>query len=121
VKRSIARAKAEGMEVLLDFHLSDTWTDPGRQIVPVAWAEVVDDQRLLQDSLYNYVFNTLMEVDADSLLPNMVQVGNETNKGILQSEADDAAGWSLDWPRNAALFNTGIRAVREASTASGKD
>jgi arabinogalactan endo-1,4-beta-galactosidase len=121
VKRSIARAKAEGMEVLLDFHLSDTWTDPGRQIAPAAWAEVVDDQRLLQDSLYNYVFNTLMELDADSLLPNMVQVGNETNKGILQSEADDAAGWSLDWPRNAALFNTGIRAVREASTVSGKE
>jgi arabinogalactan endo-1,4-beta-galactosidase len=121
VKRSIARAKAEEMEVLLDFHLSDTWTDPSRQIVPAAWAEVVDDQSLLQDSLYNYVFNTLMELDADSLLPNMVQVGNETNKGILQSEADDAAGWALDWPRNAALFNTAIRAVREASIASGKD
>jgi len=121
VKRSIARAKENNMEVLLDFHLSDTWTDPSRQIVPAAWAGVVDDPPVLKDSLYNYVYQTLLELDADSLLPDMVQVGNETNKGIMQSEADDAAGWALDWPRNAALFNTGIKAVRDAAAFAGKD
>lgn len=121
VKRSIARAREQGMDVLLDFHLSDTWADPGRQIVPAAWAGVVDNLPVLQDSLYNYVYRSLLELDAAGLLPEMVQVGNETNKGILQSEAADAAGWALDWPRNAALFNTGIRAVRDAAALAGKE
>jgi len=121
VKRSIARAKENGMSVLLDFHLSDTWTDPSRQIVPAAWASVVDDLPALEDSLYNYVHATLLALDVDSLLPDMVQIGNETNKGIMQSEAADAAGWALDWPRNAALFNRGIRAVRDVETETGKE
>ncbi|MFT5999210.1 MAG: arabinogalactan endo-1,4-beta-galactosidase [Neolewinella sp.] len=121
IKRSIARAKEQGMDVLLDFHLSDTWADPGRQIVPAAWAGVVNDLPKLQDSLYNYVYSTLMALDTDSLLPDMVQIGNETNKGIMQSEAADAAGWALDWPRNAALFNRGIKAVRDVESATGKD
>ncbi len=120
VKKSIARAKQAGMAVLLDFHLSDTWADPGRQIVPAAWAGVVDQLPLLQDSLYNYVHGTMMELAAEDLLPTMVQVGNETNKGILQSAAADAAGWALDWPRNAALFNRAIRAIRDVETATGQ-
>lgn len=121
VKRSIARAKEHGMNVLLDFHLSDTWADPSRQIVPAAWASVVDDLPVLEDSLYNYVQATLMALDADSLLPDMVQIGNETNKGIMQSETADGAGWALDWPRNAALFNRGIKAVRDVEAATGKE
>lgn len=115
VKRSIARAKAAGMAVLLDFHFSDTWTDPSRQIVPAAWADVVDDLPVLKDSLYRYVTTSLSALAAEDLLPDMVQVGNETNKGIMQSAAADAAGWALDWPRNAALFNEAIRAIREVA------
>ncbi len=53
VKRSIQRAKGEGMKVLLDFHLSDTWADPGNQVVPAAWSAVVDSLDRLKDSLYN--------------------------------------------------------------------
>lgn len=121
VKRAIARAKEQGQSVLLDFHLSDTWADPSRQIVPAAWAGVVDDLALLQDSLYNYVYGTLTELQAERLLPEMVQIGNETNKGILQSEAADAAGWALDWPRNAVLFNTAIRAVRAVADEASTD
>ncbi|MEL7163344.1 MAG: glycosyl hydrolase 53 family protein, partial [Bacteroidota bacterium] len=105
VKRSIRRAKDAGMEVLLDFHLSDFWADPERQLVPTAWAAVVDDLPVLRDSLYNYVKATLEELAEEDLLPEMIQVGNETNKGILQSAAANEAGWALDWPRNAALFN----------------
>lgn len=116
VKRSIARAKEADMDVLLDFHFSDFWVDPGRQIVPAAWAAVVDDLPVLQDSLYNYVRATLLELHAENLLPELIQIGNETNKGIMQSEAADAAGWVLDWPRNAALFNRAIEAVRSVET-----
>lgn len=120
VKRSIARARGAGMAVLLDFHLSDFWADPSRQWVPAAWAGVVDDLPLLQDSLYNYIYATLMELHAQGLLPEMVQLGNETNRGILLSQEVNDAGWVLDWDRNAALFNTGLRAIRDAEQATGQ-
>lgn len=111
VKKSIARAKAQDMAVLLDFHLSDNWADPSKQLVPAAWLGVVDNLVLLQDSLYNYIYATLSELATANLLPEMVQIGNETNRGILLSPEDNQT-WTLDWERNAALFNKAIAAVR---------
>ncbi len=120
VKRAILRAKAENMAVLLDFHLSDFWADPNRQILPKAWASVVDKLPVLQDSLYRYVYSTLNALNDAGLMPEMVQVGNETNRGILLSEATNNAGWTLNWSRNAALFNTAIKAVRDVAAQTGK-
>ncbi len=121
VKKAITRAKAEGMHVLLDFHLSDNWADPGKQVIPAAWAAVVDDLPVLKDSLYNYVYHVLTQLHAEDLLPEMVQIGNETNRGILLSQAVNNAGWTLNWNRNSQLFNRAIDAVRDVETASGKD
>ena len=115
VKRAIARAKAQEMEVLLDFHLSDNWADPDKQVVPAAWLSVVDDTEVLADSLYNYIFQTLEDLQGEDLLPEMIQIGNETNKGILLSPEDNVT-WTLDWLRNATLFNKAIRAVRDFET-----
>jgi arabinogalactan endo-1,4-beta-galactosidase len=112
VKISIAKAKKQGMNVLLDFHFSDNWADPKHQVVPDAWANIVDDLDILKDSLYQYVYSTLTVLNKENLLPEMVQIGNETNKGILQSEKDNET-WKLDWERNAILFNQGIKAVRD--------
>lgn len=120
VRKSILRAKAAGMNVLLDFHLSDTWADPGRQLVPNAWLGVVNNLPLLKDSLYNYVSKTLLDLNSEGLLPEMVQIGNETNRGILLSPAVDAAGWSLDWNRNSQLFKRAIEAVRDVENSTGK-
>ncbi len=120
VSKSIWRAKANGMKVLLDFHLSDTWADPSHQIVPAAWLGVVDNLPLLKDSLYNYISKTLLYLDQEGLLPEMVQIGNETNKGILLSPPVDAAGWSLNWTRNSQLFKRAIQAVRDVETSTGK-
>lgn len=119
VKRSSRRAKAAGMKILLDFHLSDFWADPSRQWVPEAWLAVVDDLPVLQDSLYRYVYGTLMSLHEEGLLPELVQVGNETNRGIMLAPEVNDAGWVLDWPRNSALFNTAIQAVRDAEQAAG--
>src|SRR5687768_4575905 len=83
VRLSIMRAKAEGMDVLLDFHLSDTWADPSHQVIPAAWLPVVDNLPALQDSVYNYIYSTLGKLATEGLLPEIVQIGNETNKGIL--------------------------------------
>lgn len=121
VKRAIARAKAVQNHVLLDFHLSDNWADPSKQVVPAAWAAVVDDLPLLKDSLYNYITHVLTALHTEGLLPEMVQIGNETNRGILLSQEQNDAGWVLDWPRNSQLFNTAIRAVRDVEQATGKD
>ena len=120
VKRSIQRAKSAGMQVLLDFHLSDNWADPGKQLVPAAWLPVVNNLPVLKDSLYNYISNTLLALDQEDLLPEMVQIGNETNKGILLSPEDNAADWTLDWNRNAQLFNRAIEAVRAVELGTGK-
>lgn len=112
VKKSIRRAKAQKMQVLLDFHYSDTWADPGRQDIPKAWAEI-KDLNILGDSIYNYTYKTLITLSKENLLPEMVQVGNETNSEILQpaGKAKD----SIDWKRNSFLFNKGLKAVRDAS------
>ncbi|MEK7256446.1 MAG: glycosyl hydrolase 53 family protein, partial [Bacteroidota bacterium] len=121
MRKSILRAKAAGMQVLLDFHLSDAWADPSKQRVPKAWEGVVDNLPLLKDSLYNYVSKTLLALDAEGLLPEMVQIGNETNKGILLSPQQDAGGWILDWNRNSQLFKTAIQAVRDVENSTGKN
>jgi arabinogalactan endo-1,4-beta-galactosidase len=120
VKRSIERAKQNNLKVLLDFHLSDNWADPSKQLVPSAWLPVVNNIELLKDSLYNYIYQTLTILNEDNLLPEMVQIGNETNKGILLSPQDNA-GWTLNWERNALLFNTAIQAVKDVETSMGKD
>ena len=113
VRLAIMRAKAEGLQVLLDFHLSDNWADPSKQVAPAAWHPVLDNLPVLQDSLYNYIYSTLNQLAVQNLLPELVQIGNETNKGILQSQEDNDSGWKLDWDRNAPLFNSAIAAIRE--------
>lgn len=120
VRKSILRAKAANMQVLLDFHLSDNWADPQKQRVPAAWEGLVNNLPLLKDSLYNYVYQTLLSLHADGLLPDMVQIGNETNKGILLSPQQDAGGWVLDWNRNSQLFKRAIEAVRDVEAQTGQ-
>ena len=117
VKKSIRRAKSANMRVLLDFHYSDIWADPGRQDIPKAWSTITD-QNILGDSLYGYTLNTLLSLNKEGLLPEMVQVGNEINSEILQPQGK--AKPVIDWKRNASLLNKGIAAVREASSKSGK-
>ena len=119
VRLSISRAKTSGFQTLLDFHLSDTWADPGHQVVPAAWAAVVDDQQLLADSLYNYIYQTLTLLGNEGLLPDIVQIGNETNRGILLSQETNDQGWSLDWQRNVFLFQAAANAIDDVSVALG--
>jgi arabinogalactan endo-1,4-beta-galactosidase len=121
IRISIARAKADSMDVLLDFHLSDTWADPSHQVIPAAWNAVVDNQPVLGDSLYNYILHTLTVLGNEGLLPELVQIGNETNKGILLSQEVNDGGWTLLWSRNAFLFQKAADAIHAAEVAFGKD
>jgi arabinogalactan endo-1,4-beta-galactosidase len=117
VKKTIQRAKAQGMKVLLDFHYSDTWTDPSKQEIPAAWLFAIDDTEALGNLLYDYTCETLNNLSASNLLPDMVQVGNEINPMILQQSE---LVWPIDWARNASLINKGIKAVRDISEAKNK-
>ena len=117
VEKTIKRAKNQKMKVLLDFHYSDDWADPNKQQIPEAWFPVIDNLEALGDSIYNYTYKTLEKLDAKNLLPEMVQVGNETNIMILQK--DDKIG-EMNWERNAYLLNKGIKAVRDLSKSKDK-
>jgi arabinogalactan endo-1,4-beta-galactosidase len=111
VANAITSAKAQDLNVLLDFHLSDTLADPGHEVMPAAWAVLVNNQRLLVDSLYNYVYASLATLGNQGLLPDIVQIGNETNRGILLSQSVNDQGWTLDWNRNVALFQAAQNAI----------
>jgi arabinogalactan endo-1,4-beta-galactosidase len=115
VEKTIRRAKACGMNILLDLHYSDSWADPAKQIIPAAWAQIPDLNALCQ-TVYDYTQSVLKHLDRQGLMPEFVQIGNEINSEILlPAEADGAP---INWPRNAALINAGIRAVRELSSAT---
>jgi len=114
VKKTIAAARANGMKVLLDFHYSDDWADGGKQLVPAAWANLPEDRQVA--ALYQYTVDTLNSLKADGLMPEMVQVGNETNGEILRTKPEEHV--PINWARNARLFNAGIKGVRDASINS---
>jgi arabinogalactan endo-1,4-beta-galactosidase len=113
VIRSLRRVHALGMDVLLDFHYSDTWADPSKQIIPAAW-EHIDDLETLGKQVYNYTYEVLAELDSLGLMPEMVQVGNEINTEILRPEG--SSGYPINWERNAFLLNRAIQAVRDVGS-----
>lgn len=119
VKRSITRARVADLQVLLDFHYSDDWVHPGKQLVPAAWRDRVDDTPALAEALGGYTYDTLMSLAEGGLLPDAVQVGNETNTDLLITKEvpEDAP---IDWSRNAQLLNAGIDAVRRVSAETGQ-
>lgn len=118
VKLTIEKAKANGIKVLLDFHYSDTWADPSHQQIPAAWLSQINNTAALGDLLYDYTYETLNNLSNSGLLPDIVQIGNEINPMILQ---DGDLQWPIDWTRNSALINKGIKAVRDISAAKNKE
>ena len=118
VKRSIRRAKAADLRVLLDFHYSDDWADPGDQIIPKAWAKIASEDALAE-AVYEYTADTLIELAREGLTPDLVQVGNETNTEILLHEKV-SEGAEINWVRNVKLINAGIAGVAEAGRVSGE-
>ena len=75
------RAKKAGMRLLIDFHYSDTWADPGQQQIPAAWSAYGLDS--LKLALAAHTTNVLKALKANNITPQWVQVGNEVNDGML--------------------------------------
>lgn len=114
VLKTITRAHAAGLNVLLDFHYSDDWADGDKQPAPAAWANLPTDAQV--KALHDYTRDVLDKLAAAGQLPEMVQVGNETNAAMQGGVKDQP----IDWTRNARLLNAGISAVRESAKAHGK-
>lgn len=119
VMETIERSHDAGMKVLLDIHYSDIWADPQRQAVPARWAGVFRNPEALADSVYAYTFGVMTRLEGDGLMPAWVQIGNETNPGMMihggiNERLEGIEQLEPDWERQALLFQAGIRAVREA-------
>jgi arabinogalactan endo-1,4-beta-galactosidase len=114
VIRTFERAGEHGMRTLLDFHYSDEWADPSRQSPPAAWAAITDIDELAA-TLGDYTAATLHELDAAGVLPDVVQIGNEINSGLVNG----AVG--LDWDHELPLLEAGLAAVRSVSRSTGRD
>ena len=101
------RATACGMKLLVNFHYSDFWADPAKQMVPKAWKGMNVDTKA--EALYQYTKDCLQKLIDAGVDVGMVQIGNETN-GAMCGESSSALG---GWKRIAQLMNAGSRAVRE--------
>ena len=124
VERAIAASKAQGMQVMLDFHYSDFWADPGRQEIPAAWLEI-KDINVLRDSVYNYTFKVMSYLDDRGLMPEFVQIGNETNCGMMyEHDEEPVEGFpplnvcDQQWGNFKTIINSAIKAVRDVSESS---
>jgi arabinogalactan endo-1,4-beta-galactosidase len=124
VEKAARLSKAQGMNVLLDFHYSDSWADPGTQEIPKAWL-AIKSMDVLKDSVYNYTFKTLQYLNEEGLMPEFVQVGNETNCGMLyESNGDPVNGFPScngcngQWANLRAVISSGVKAIRDASATS---
>ena len=103
---SMARRVHEaGMSLLLDFHYSDYWADPQQQNKPRAWASL--DYPSLQDSMRAYTTAVLQAMQRQGTLPDMVQIGNEINHGILWPDGHIGHPDQL-----AGLLRAGVEGVR---------
>lgn len=99
------RAKALGFQLLLDFHYSDSWADPGKQSTPAAWAALKHKQLVRQ--VFAYTRDTIAAFGQQGVMPDMVQVGNEVTNGMLWPDGK----LPDNWDNFADLLKAGIAGV----------
>ncbi len=96
------RATQYGMKLIVDFHYSDFWADPGKQMVPLAWKDMTIEEKT--EAAYQYTRDCLQMLKDAKVQVGMVQVGNETN-GALCGEKT--------WFNIQYIMGAGAKAVRE--------
>lgn len=95
-----------GLGVLLNFHYSDFWGDPGKQFKPKAWSAYGVEE--LEKAVYDFTVNSLEKILAEGVNVTMIQVGNELSNGLLWPE-----GKVPNYDNIARFVSAGIRACRE--------
>lgn len=94
VKKLGKRIKDAGLHFLLDIHYSDTWADPGQQLIPQSW---LIWSWLLDQSVYNYTKELLEVLVQAGATPDLIQTGNEISFGML---------WGADLGQGYEEFDT---------------
>lgn len=109
------RCRSAGFDLMVDFHLSDTWADPAHQTMPAAWRGSNLDQ--LASHVERHVGAVLARFQRAGIAPRWVQVGNEIPLGLLWAADPREAGGKVDgeenWASLARLINAGYRASKE--------
>jgi arabinogalactan endo-1,4-beta-galactosidase len=100
--------KAAGMGFLLDFHYSDTWADPGKQVKPASWAAY--DLPGMSAAIQAYTTNAVAQLVAAGGRPDMVQTGNDITPG-LELSPGTPLGPSSNWEALGSLLNAAIAGV----------
>ena len=103
------RLKSMELKLLVDFHYSDNWADPGKQYKPAAWEGYDFEQ--LKKAVYDHTFDVCTGLVEQGTPPDMVQVGNEINAGMLWPDGDYNHMDNL-----AELLKAGYQAVKDCST-----
>ncbi|MBQ6383134.1 MAG: glycosyl hydrolase 53 family protein [Clostridia bacterium] len=96
------RATACGMKLIVDFHYSDFWADPGKQMVPKAWAGMAIEEKT--EAVYQYTLDCLKQLKDAGVDVGMVQTGNETNNLLCGEKT---------WFNIQYLMQAGAKATRE--------
>jgi arabinogalactan endo-1,4-beta-galactosidase len=109
---SAQRARELGFKILLDLHYSDTWADPAKQFVPVAWKEKSHQE--LTQAVFEYTRGTIAAFQNAGAPPDMVQIGNEVVAGMLWPDGK----LPEDWDNFVDLLRAGIEGV-DAGRGSG--
>lgn len=110
------RAQKLGMRLMIDFHYSDTWADPGKQYVPAAWKDYTFEQ--MKQAVADHTRDVLTALKERNIDVEWVQVGNETSDGMLWNDADGADALAVtgraskNMANFAAYVNAGYDAVK---------
>ena len=102
------RIKAAGLKLLLDFHYSDNWADPGKQSIPVSWEGL--ELAELEEKVYKYTNDIIKRFAAEGVKPDMVQTGNEIHHGFLWSQGKIGT----DGDAFCGLLKRAVAGVRDA-------
>ena len=106
------RAHAQGLALMIDFHYSDFFADPGRQDKPAAWSNLSFDA--LKEAVAAHTMDILTVLKAEGIEPAWVQVGNETRSGMIwdSGKIDWSKSGAAVWNNYIALSNAGYEAVK---------
>jgi arabinogalactan endo-1,4-beta-galactosidase len=118
--------KDAGMGLLVDFHYSDNWADPGKQCVPVPWYGATTIAEL-STLLHDYTKDAIQKLVAGGARPDMVQIGNEITPGMLIHRCDSGGqpisgmnnpvtGSISNWTNLGMLLKAGVAGVKEVDT-----
>ena len=107
------KVKAAGMALMIDFHYSDFFADPSRQLVPSAWKADVSDPEKMAAHVSGHTRDVLAALKSAGVEVKWVQIGNETREGMLYPAGQ--AVWKnerIDLANFVRLYNAGYEAAK---------